>query len=332
MTSRTDTAATPHAGDTDDTAGRPRMWHAAWRQHRTWVIGALTLAALAAVVLVVAVALVPACASTQWWLTPGATCGLEPSKTLWKLFRAGLLVLPILVGALLGAVTFGPEVEHRTQVYALTQGVGRLRWWAVKVVTTSAPVFAALALLGLATLWAVDASDNSVIGTTRLASPGFDFLGLIPATRFLVAYAVAAAAALVWRTVGGVVAGLVAVGVAVVVGSLLQPMVVPHHRDLIPVSAFVADSVGDQTIPWNSAYGWGGYAGPRGQDVDVSNLDCTQGDFTECLIAAGVTYRVETYVPDSEYPRMMLTISALNLLIAGAAFGVGARGLRRRDL
>lgn len=45
-----------------------------------------------------------------------------------------------------------------------------------------------------------------------------------------------------------------------------------------------------------------------------------------------VAYRLETYVPDSQYPRMMLTISALNLLIAGAFLVIGARRLHRRDL
>lgn len=331
MASRTDTAATSHAGDTDNAGGHSRMWHAAWRQHRSWVIGTLALAALGAAVLVAAVAFVPDCASTAWWEKPGATCGVEPAKTLWKLVRAGLQVLPVLGGVLLGAITFGPDVENRTDVYALTQGVSRFRWWAVKVVTTGAPVFIAFALLGLATLWVVNVSDNSVTSMARLNSPGFDILGLTPATRFLVAYAAAAAAALIWRTVGGVVAGLVVAGIVVAVGTLLQPVVVPHQRDVIPIKVWLADNTGESNAV-SSAYGWGGYADAAGRDVDMSRTDCGQGDFSACLTAAGVTDRVETYVADAEYPRMMLTISGLNLLFAGALLGVGARALRRRDL
>ena len=330
MTNTADFAAAPQAGQTEKSGGRPHMWRAAWRQHRSWVIATLALAVLAAAMLIAAVALVPACASTPWWDTPGATCGVEPAKTLWKLVRAGLVVSPVLGGVLVGALTFGPDVEHRTQVYAVTQGVSRFRWWATKVVVNAAPVFAALALLGLATLWAVDASDNSVIGNTRLTSPGFDFLGLIPATRFLVAYAAAAAAALVWRTVGGVVTGLIAVGIVISAGTLLQPMVVPHQRDVIPIKAWLSDNTGMSNAV-TSAYGWGGYADAAGRDVDTMTLDCQDADFDTCL-ATNVTYRVETYVSDSEYPRMMLTISAFNLVLAGAAFGVGAAGLRRRDL
>lgn len=329
MSGKADTVTTRQASET---GSRPHIWRAAWRQHRSWVIGALILTAAGAVMLVAAVVLVPACASTAWWETPGATCSVKPAKSLWNLFRLALLALPILGGVLLGAVTFGPDAEHRTQVYALTQGVSRTRWWTAKVVTTSVPVFVAVALLGLATLWVVTASDDSVVSTTRLNTPGFDFLGLIPATRFLVAYAAAAAAALLWRTIGGVVAGLVAVGILIAVGALLQPVVVSHQQALTPIRAWMDGTSNETNIPAGSVNGWAGYADAAGQDVDVSKLDCIQGDFTDCLIAAGVTYRLETYVPDSEYPRMMFTISAFDLLVAGAAFGLGARVLRRRDL
>lgn len=76
-----------------------------------------------------------------------------------------------------------------------------------------------------------------MISTTRLTTPGFDILGLTRATRFLVAYTAAASAAQIWRTVGGVVAGLFVVGVVIAVGSVLQPLVVPHDSDLLPIKA-----------------------------------------------------------------------------------------------
>lgn len=332
MADRTDTEPSLQTGHLGGPGVLPRMWRAAWRQHRSWVIWILAVAAAGAIVLAATVAFIPACASTAWWEKPGATCSLEPAKTLWKLFRLAMLALPVLVGALLGAVTFGPDAENRTQVYALTQGVTRMRWWAVKVATTSAPVFLAFAMLGLITLLIVDASDNQVMSTTRLTTPGFDILGLTPATRFLVAYGAAAATALIWRTVGGVVAGLVIAGVVLVVGAVLQPLVVPHERDLIPIKAWLADNTVMLADHPGSAYEWGGYADSDAREIDGSNLDCGQAEFSDCLAAAHVTYRLETYVPDSQYPRMMLTISGLNVLVAGALLGLGARGLRRRDL
>lgn len=331
MAGRTDIEPSLQTGHVGGPPSVPRMWRAAWRQHRSWVSWILAVAAAGAIVLAAAVAFVPACASMAWWEKPGATCSLEPAKTLWKLFRLGMLTLPILVGVLLGAMTFGPDAEHRTQTYALTQGVSRMRWWAVKVATTSAPVFLALSLLGLATLLVVDASDNQVMSTTRLTTPGFDILGLTSATRFLVAYAAAAAAALMWRTVGGVVAGLVVAGLVLAVGAVLQPIVVPHDRDLIPIKVWLADNTGMSNAGSGAAFGWGGYTDSAGREVDISHLDCGQAEFSDCL-AAHVTYRLETYVSDSQYPRMMFTISGLNLLFAGAFLGLGARGLRRRDL
>lgn len=331
MPGQTETAPQQKNGHASGPDERPRMWRAAWRQHRLWVIGTIALVAFGGAVLGLIVVSIPACASTSYLQVSGATCKLEPASTLWRLFRLAFMALPILAGVVLGALTFGPDVEHRTQVYALTQGVTRFRWWTAKVVTMSVPVFAAAALLGLATLWVVNASDNFVISPVRLTTPGFDVLGLIPATRFLVAYAAAAAAALIWRTVGGIVTGLVVAGVVIIGATMLQPAVVPHARELMPIQAWLDGQSQPLMTDPNSAYESGGYTDAAGRDIDSSHWNCGQ-DFAACVRANGVIYRLETSVPDSEYPRMMLTISALNLLIAGAFLGIGARRLRRQDL
>ena len=315
-----------------ESVGRTRMWHAAWRQHRSWVVSTLALAVVGALLLVAAVTLVPACASTPSWHTDYATCSVEPAKTFWKLFMLGMLVLPVLVGVLLGAVTFGADVDSRSQIFALTQGVSRQRWWAVKVVVMTAPVFFALALLGLATLQIVNASDDAVISTNRLTSPGFDLMALVPATRFLVAYAAAATAALVWRTVSGLVIGLVVAGVVIAGGTLLQPLVVPHQRDLIPIDAWLADTTGQlEGGGPGAAYHYGGYTDAAGREVNTMNFDCNVPDFNACL-ATHVIYRSETYVSDAQFPQMTLIISGLDVTLAGSLLGWGARRLRRRDL
>jgi hypothetical protein len=337
MTSRADTVPAFNGGDGYRPAPSPRMWQAAWRQHRYWVIGTVALVVIGGLALAVILLLIPACASTSWWDTPGGTCSLEPAHTLWRLYQVALSVLPVLAGAVLGAVTFGPDMEHRTQVYALTQGVTRIRWWTVKVVVAAGPVFIAAALLGTVTLWVVDdASDSSIIWAPRLISPNFDILGLLPATRFLVAYAAAAAAALIWRTVGGVVTGVVVAGVVIAGTTLLQPLVVPHTRELIPIQTWWTDFNGNAAEgPGgnDSAYNWSGYADSEGRDMDISAFDCTgNAEWIDCLQKAGGAYRVETYVVDAEYPQMMLIISGLNFIIAVTLLAAGAHSLRRRDL
>lgn len=60
-----------------------RPWRAAWRQHLLWVLGSLVVVAAAALGLLTTVLLIPACASTAWRETPGATCSLEPADTVW---------------------------------------------------------------------------------------------------------------------------------------------------------------------------------------------------------------------------------------------------------
>lgn len=333
MTGQTDTVPAFNGSDPHTHTPSPRMWNAAWRQHRYWVIGTVALVAVGGLALAVIALLIPECASTAWWETPGGTCDLQPVNAFWQLYQLALSVLPVLAGAVLGAVTFGSDKEHRTDVYALTQGVSRIRWWTSKVVTVAAPVFIAAALLGTATLWVVDTSDASIILPTRTTSPNFDTLGLIPATRFLVAYAAAAAAALIWRTVGGIVTGVVVAGVVIAGTTLLQPLVVPHTRDLVPIQTWWNDSTGMiGRGGFDSAYNWSGYADSEGRDIDPSTWNCADPGWIDCVKEAGAVYRVEMYVSDAEYPLMMIIISALNLVIAGTLLAGGAAALRRRDL
>ena len=336
MTDRTDTMPAFNSSDPAIRATSPRMWQAAWRQHRFWVGGIVALVATGGLALAAIVLLIPSCASTTWWETPGATCEVEPARTLWGLYQLALLFLPLVAGAVLGAVTFGPDKEHRTHIYALTQSVTRTRWWTIKVLTVAAPGFIAAALLGIATLWIVDGASDSIIWAPRLTWPGFDILALIPATRFLVAFAAAAAAALLWRTVGGVVTGMVVAGVVVAGTTLLQPLVVQHTRELIPIQTWWNDRSGYATESpggMSSAYNWGGYADSEGCNVDMSTLSCPENTIpVDCMQEAGVVYRVEIYVPDSEYPQMMLIVSGLNLIIAVSLLAAGAQTLRRRDL
>lgn len=309
----------------------PRPGRAAWRQHRLWVLGSLAVVAAAGLGLLITVLLIPACASTEWWETPGATCSLEPASTIWRLGYRGLFILPVVLGAVLGAITFGPDVENRTHVLALTQSVSRIRWWATKIVMTGLPVFLALVILGFATQWVVDASDSTVISTNRVSSM-FDLIGLTPATRFLVAYAAALLVAQLWRTVAGVVAGVVVAGVVIALATVLQPLVVPHVRVVVPAQAWINDRTGALAVGGiDTAYNWSAWADANGNDANFQT-DCSGVDYAQCAQDNGIVYRVETWVADSSYPQMMVLISAVNVIVGGAFLLFSARRLRRQDI
>lgn len=308
-----------------------RPWRAAWRQHGAWVSVVVLLVLLGGAALATTVALIPACASTDWWTVPGAQCDTDAAKTVWALWWTAMQVLPPVAGVLLGAVTFGPDFENRTAVLALTQGVSRLRWWATKVVVTVVPGFVVTLMLGMVALAVVDGAEDTVLWTVTITSPGFDVLGVIPAVRFLLGFAAASLFAS-RRTLVGTVVGLVTGFVVVQVGSILQPYVVPHQRSLIPIEQWEADTTGWIGTEEVTAYNWSAYADADGREIDGLEEPCPQDSWLRCMQDRGVVFRMETYVLDSTHPQMMLIIGGLDVVVAGAFLGLGARTLSRRDL
>jgi ABC-type transport system involved in multi-copper enzyme maturation permease subunit len=66
----------------------------------------------------------------------------------FNLFTYGLVVLPALAGAFIGAPLVAREMEKGTHHLAWTQGVTRLRWLLVKLALVVLPLVAAGALVG----------------------------------------------------------------------------------------------------------------------------------------------------------------------------------------
>lgn len=160
----------------------------------------------------------------------------------------------------------------------------------------------------------------------------FDLIGLTPATRFVVAFAAALVAAQLWRTVAGVVAGVAVAGIVIAVGAVLQPLVVPHVRVVVPAQEWINDITGTLASGgFDSAYNASAWADANGNDVDFQ-ADCSNGALTQCAEDNGIVYRVETWVDDSSYPQMMVLISAANVLVGGALLLFSARRLRRQDI
>lgn len=66
----------------------------------------------------------------------------------FNLFQYGLVVLPALAGAFIGAPLVAREIENGTQNLAWTQGVTRMRWLLMKLVLVIVPLLLAAALVG----------------------------------------------------------------------------------------------------------------------------------------------------------------------------------------
>lgn len=104
-----------------------------------------------------------------------------------------MLLLPPIVGMFIGAPLVAREVESGTYRFLWTQGITRLRWFLVTVAAVIVALTAGFALLGLAASWALEPllrAQALTLTRSRLSSPAFDVLGLLPAA--FVAFAVAA--------------------------------------------------------------------------------------------------------------------------------------------
>lgn len=124
-----------------------------WRQHRLEGAWAVAIAGLlaASVAFVASQLHIAAC--------PGLVDGycfsndvpgqIAQELARYNLYTYGLVVLPALAGAFIGAPLVARELENGTHRLAWTQGVTRLRWLTTKLVLVFAPLLAASAGVGV---------------------------------------------------------------------------------------------------------------------------------------------------------------------------------------
>ena len=209
-------------------------------------------------------------------------------------------------------------------MFALTQNVGRVRWWATGLLVLGVP--AAVAVAGVTWLaeWALGPAGLFF----PLSTPFFDGSGLLPVAHLLLAFSVSAAAGLVARN--ALVAVAVGVGVLLVVQIVLPLTVREHYAAPVTVrgAAAVVDSVelqGRRTLGER-------YFSVDGRPVaQVAVGPCPPDESgSVCLGERGVTEVEVIYQPASRYwPFQGIEAGILGGL---AAIGVGAAfvGLRRR--
>jgi len=214
----------PARPDEDDASPRPIPWRrmagVTWRQHRIALTGAaVLLGALAVYLWIAGLSLNHAyAAAVACQPASSVTCqGLDGTLDGLDNFLSNgfiLQVLPVLIGAFVGAPVLARELETGTFRYTWTQGFGRRRWAVSKLALLAVAVTAAAGAFGALLSWYYQPFvGNQSLGLPRTTplTPGlFDLRGIGFPAWTLAAFAIAALAGmLIRRVVPAIVATLI---------------------------------------------------------------------------------------------------------------------------
>jgi hypothetical protein len=237
--------AVPVHPDEDTSPRKPVPWRrmawVTWRQHRIALGGVIALlGALAVYLWIVGLRLHHAYAAAIACHSASPACAdlITNFNFMNHALMGGyvLQMVPVLIGAFVGAPVLARELETGTFRYAWTQGFGRWRWTLAKLVALAVMVAAAAGALSVLISWyyqpyfAAGNQHLSLSEASPLAPALFDLRGVAFAGWTLVAFAIGGLAGmLIRRVVPAIVATLVAyTGLALVAGNfLLQHYLAP---------------------------------------------------------------------------------------------------------
>jgi ABC-type transport system involved in multi-copper enzyme maturation permease subunit len=230
--------------DESDAGPRPLPWRrmagVTWRQHRFALVGvAVLLGALAVWLWIVGTSLHHAYAAAVACRPVGSPTCDDPQTGLVSIFNGmdnflanGIIfqVLPVLIGAFVGAPLLAREMETGTFRYAWTQGFGRWRWALAKLVALGLAVAIAAGLFSLVLSWYFQpyfATGNSALGINELSpfnSGLFDLGRVTFAAWTLAAFSIGALAGMLIRRVVPAIAATLGVyaALAFAVGGFLR--------------------------------------------------------------------------------------------------------------
>jgi hypothetical protein len=316
------TLTTPARPDSGDARLRPLPWRrmagVTWRQHRIALAGvAVLLGALATYLWIAGLPLHRAyAAAVACHPASSAACqGLDSALDGMDNFLSNgfvLQVLPVLIGAFVGAPVLARELETGTFRYAWTQGFGRRRWAVAKLVLLAVEVTAAAGAFGALLSWYYQpfVGDQSLgLPRTTPLTPGlFDLRGIGFPAWTLAAFAIGALAGmLIRRVVPAIVATLVAyTGLAFAAAGFLRQ----HY--LTPV--LVSNNVNVPDNAWVISQWWskdGGFAFAGFPPSNLLNRYCSPpsgatgkgggpGNWGPCLMQHGYTMST-SYQPASRF-------------------------------
>lgn len=349
--------------DGEKGTGVSGMWWVAWRQHRFSLAVSLgVLSAVAATLLVFRVVMVnrirelsggalSECAEmvpngTSW--TQGACPDrvywtvLGEFSTLWRLLELGMVVLPLVLGAFVGAPLFAREYERHTQVWVLTQSIGRSRWWSSKVIVAAAPVVLAMVGIGLLMDWA--AAPFAEFWLSPMDTPGFETRSIIPAAFTMLSIAVGVTTGIVVRsTVIALVVTLITAGLLVVALGALRPHLLAPERTITPIQLSYS---GTRSHPgshdWYLDSGYldatGTPVGFTGQCPALDNAPATTTSDTanrlwlQCQTEQGITSEYVDYLPAERRTTLETAVTAITVALSAIILAGGVVLIRRRVL
>src|SRR3989440_847455 len=220
-----------------------------WRQHRLEALWALALATLlggftgyTAYQISLAAGGCPAMRGSGYCLPGGIWGQIAQGILQFNLFQYGLVVLPALAGAFIGAPLIAREIENGTQHLAWTQGITRLRWLVTKLFLIVFPLVVVAALVGYieVVLLNVQGPDINRWDVFDQQTP------VVPAATFLAVALGVAFGAVIGRSVPAMAATLLTfVVIRVGIGELVRP----HYIAPLHLQSTDFSQVGSQANP-----------------------------------------------------------------------------------
>jgi hypothetical protein len=293
-----------------------------WRQHRSQAVGCLALlAALAVYAIVLGTSmrtafgqdgsLISCLARSQGTGCPAAVqtftdrFGSEVNVAFWSV----ALIVPGLVGVLVGAPLIARELEYGTWRLAWSQSVPRARWLTVKLALVTGGLVVLGAAMTAVITWYRAPMDRL---TGHFLPNAYDFEGLVLTAYILAAFGFAVLAGLlIRRSIPAMVAAFIPwLAIRLAVEFLLRP-----H--------FLAPLTFRQACPAN---------GPCPGGVGLGFLPPATGHIGDWVLSASGAPGANTYLyqPASRFWTFQSIEAGLFVLLTAAALGVTLALLRRR--
>jgi hypothetical protein len=305
------------------------------RRQRAALLVAAGLVAATAVSLLVLRLRAPAWASEQamagcpWRLWPSCPGGDEIMAWMSDGHTTSTVlavrVLPVVVGIATGVGLFGREFEHGTHVFAWTQSIGRLRWFATGLLVVGVPVAVVMGLLGVLTGWATEplrvASGG---GSAEVDLLTYATTGLLPSAYALLGFVLAAVSGLLLRS------ALAAVGLAAALCVVAQFWMATQQDFVGPMRTATSQLTGTPTYPDGAWIVETGYLDAQGRAVHPALTGCpitSEQEAVACAQDAGAAARFVTYQPMGRYWSFQLAEAGTVLGLAGLALLGGLAGL-----